>query len=331
MQPETNAGAAVQCMTCKAAAAYVFRGPCCPKGILTSTHPCHSLRCEAFCAAPDLTAAMDTATGKIDRLRKLLGQAVSTKRLVSAHAKRLGTASDTQMLRDQLNSLLAKLKEYLEQGAHVAAAASRAAMDEFSGSEPARLKHITNVQQMEKQLMSIANEYPTLVRNIAAKQEQSPARQSARQQQSQHQHQQEDVPLLDVDQRSSDANSAQPRDDQGQQQMQAQAQRSEVNQLEVQQLGQEIAERDRDIQHLVGSAIEIQQVAQDIAALIDHQATAVDQVAINIENVSHNVDSATNQVARAHARQRKFRIDCVGWVLIALGTITGTWLGLSLF
>lgn len=278
---------------------------------------------------------METATGKIDQLRKLLGQAVSTKRLVSAHAKRLGTASDTQMLRDQLNSLLAKLKEYLEQGGQVAAAASKAAMDEFSGSEPARLKHITNVQQMEKQLMSIANEYPTLVRNIAAKQEQSPPKQSARHQQSQQQ--QEEMPLLDVDQRYTDANGATTDSAQGsrpqqqqQQQLQAQMQRSEVNQLEVQQLGQEIQERDRDIQHLVGSAIEIQQVAQDIAALIDHQATAVDQVAVNIENVSHNVDRATEQVARAHARQRKFRIDCVGWILIALGVITGTWLGLSL-
>lgn len=276
---------------------------------------------------------MDTITGKIDQLRRLLGQAVSTKRLVSAHAKRLGTSSDTQMLRDQLNSLLAKLKDYLEQGGQVAAAASRAAMDEFSGAEPARMKHITNVQQMEKQLMSIANEYPTLVRNIAAKQEQAPARQSARQQQ--RQQLQEDLPLLDVEDRSTDAGEAQAGNGQApsqqQQQMQAQAQRREVSQLEVQQLGQEIQERDRDIQHLVGSAIEIQQVAQDIAALIDHQATAVDQVAVNIENVSHNVDRATEQVARAHARQRKFRIDCVGWVLIALGTITGTWLGLSLF
>ena len=255
----------------------------------------------------------------IAQLRQCLAQAVATKRTVNAHAKRLGTVSDTQNLRDQINNLLSRLKQTLEQGAEAAATASTSAMDDFQGPETIKLRHITNVQQMERELMSIANEYPALVRGIAAKQEQAPPRAKR-----DATRQPDEIPLLGMEDGSQESSS-------GHQQMQLQQQRQvEVNPLEVQQLSQDIHERDRDIQHLVGSAIEIQQVATDIASLIDHQATAVDQVAVNIENVSHNVDQGAEQIARAHARQRKFKIDCIGWVLIALGTICGIYVGVTL-
>jgi t-SNARE complex subunit (syntaxin) len=263
---------------------------------------------------------MESTAECINNLRQLLSQAVSTKRMVNAHAKRLGSVSDTQMLRNQLNTLLSRLKQQLEQGAEAASKASRSSTEEFNGPEAVRLRHITNVQQMEKQLMAIANEYPGLVRSIAAKQEQAPARprrEAAKP---------DEIPLLGME---DEAGSSQPRPP-DQQQAQLQQAHPEVNQLEVQQLSQDIQERDRDIHALVGSAIEIQQVAADIATLINHQATAVDQVAVNIDNVSHNVDRGAEQIARAHARQRKVRIDCVGWVLIVIGAVCGAYVGIEL-
>ena len=268
---------------------------------------------------------MEPTAESVGKLRELLSQAVATKRQVTSHSKRLGTISDTQLLRNQVNTLLSRLKEQLEQGAEAAAQASRATED-FDGSDNNRLRHITNVQQMERQLMAIANEYPALVRGIAAKQEQSSARVPARR----GGERADEIPLLGISGGDGDAGASSAGQ---QQQQQAQLQRpaqQEVNQLEVQQLSQDIHERDRDIQHLVGTTLEIQQVAADIACLIDHQATAVDQVAVNIENVSHNVDAGTEQVARAHARQRKFKIDCVGWVLIVLGLIAGVYVGILL-
>jgi hypothetical protein len=259
---------------------------------------------------------MEPTSDKIAQLRQLLSQCASAKRMATAHSKRLGTVSDTQMLRDQLNSMLSRLKHHLQQGGAAAAQASQAVL-EFSGPENVKSRYMTNVQQMERQLMAISNDYPALVRNIAAKQQEPlPTRRVATKA--------EDIPLLRL-------NSDLSERDTGQAQMQKQANQSvEVSQLEVQQVSQDIRERDQDIHELVGTAIEIQQVAADIASLIDHQAATVDQVAVHIENVSHNVDMGTEHITQARTRQRKFRIDCLGWVLIVLGVMLGAYIGLVL-
>lgn len=269
--------------------------------------------------------ADDDASASIAELRRLLAQAAATKRTVTSHSKRIGTVSDTPALRSQVNRMLARLKGELEQGAEAASRASKAVMEGYEeGPEPVKSRHLTNVQQMERQLMAIANEYPGLVRGIAAKQQQSEPRAPASRARA------DEIPLMGVSTSSQDGEAESPAQLQQQQQRQAQAQQQEVSQLEVQQLSQDVHERDRDIQELVGTALEIRQVAADIACLIEHQAPAVEQVAVNIENVSHNVDLGTEQIARAHVRQRKFRIDCLGWVLIILGTILGTYVGFFL-
>ena len=274
----------------------------------------------------------DDVTASISELRRLLAQAAATKRTVTSHSKRIGTVSDTQALRSQVNRMLARLKGELEQGAEAASRASKAVMEDHEeGHAPTRQRHLTNVQQMERQLIDIANEYPGLVRGIAAKQQQSEPRAPERANRARA----DEIPLMGVSTSSQDGEAQSPSQQQQQQQRQRQQQRQaqdqEVSQLEVQQLSQDIHERDRDIQELVGTALEIRQVAADIACLIEHQAPAVEQVAVNIENVSHNVDLGTEQIARAHARQRKFRIDCLGWVMIILGTILGTYIGFFLF
>lgn len=266
---------------------------------------------------------MESVSQRIAKLKEQLSHAAATKRMVVAHAKRLGTASDTQMLRDQVNGMLTKLKQHLEQGAEAATVASKAVLEDFTGPEPQKSRFVTNVQQMERQLMGIANEYPALVRSIAAKQQQDAPRPPAKRRSSRH----EETPLLGINGAPGEAEpseSSQPR------QLQQQEEKIDVSQLEVQQLGQDIRERDKEIHELVGSAVEIQQVAADIACLIDHQSAAVDQVAVHIENVSHNVDMGTEAVARARQRQRRFKIDCCGWALIALGTGMGLYVGLGL-
>jgi DNA-binding phage protein len=260
---------------------------------------------------------MDVASERINQLRQLLSQAASTRRLVSAHAKRLCTVSDTQMLRKHVNAMLSSLKQQLEQGAEVASQASQALLDDSSGPESVKARSMTNVQQMERQLMAIADEYPALLRSIAAKQQQEPPRPTPRR-----------STLSSEETRlhgTREKGTGMPGQQQAQVQEQAEAQ---MSRLEVQQIGQDIHERDQDIQELVGSALEVRQVAADIAQLIDHQSSAVDRVAVNMENVAQNVDMGTEQITRAHARQRKFRIDCLGWVLIVLGVILGVYVGL---
>lgn len=273
---------------------------------------------------------MEDTAESINELRRWLAQAAATKRTVTSHSKRLGTISDTQALRAQINKMVARLKDELERGAAAATKASKAVMDDMDGPEPVKARHLTNVQQMERQLMAIANEYPGLVRGIAAKQQQSAPREPERGSRARA----DEIPLMGVSVSSPDDESGSSGQQQQQQRhgpQQEQVQQQDVSKLEVQQLSQDVHERDRDIQELVGSALEIRQVAADIACLIEHQAPAVEQVAVNIENVSHNVDLGTEQIARAHARQRKFKIDCLGWVLIILGAILGTYVGFFAF
>jgi hypothetical protein len=269
---------------------------------------------------------MDDTSERISDLRRLLARVVATKRSVTSNSKRLGTVSDTLALRKQIVSMLSRLKQELEEGSEVAARASTAVMDASHASDIVRARHITNVQQMERQLMAIANDYPALVRGIAAKQHQSAPRSPTRRGVAHH----GSVPLLGVAGTSEEESTAEG--GQQQQQLGQQQERSEqdVSHLEVQQLSQDIRERDRDIQELVGTALDIRQVAADIACLIDHQATAVNQVADNMESVSHYVDMGTEQVARAHARQKKFTIGCIEWVLIALGIVVGLYIGFLL-
>jgi t-SNARE complex subunit (syntaxin) len=267
---------------------------------------------------------MDDTSERISNLRRLLAQVVATKRSVTSHSKRLGTVSDTPALRKQIVSMLSRLKHELEEGSEAAARASTAVMDEFHGSETVRARHITNVQQMERQLMAIANDYPALVRGIAAKQQHSAPRSPTRRDWSDR----GAIPLLGMAGTAHEESAIEDNQQQQQQLGQQQEQGAQdASPLEVQQLSQDIRERDRDIQELVGSVLEIRQVAADIACLIDHQATAVNQVADNMESASHYVDMGTEQVAQAHARQRKFAIGCIGWVLIALGVVVGLYLG----
>jgi t-SNARE complex subunit (syntaxin) len=103
-----------------------------------------------------------------------------------------------------------------------------------------------------------------------------------------------------------------------------------VSHLEAQQLGQEIMERDRDIHTLVGDTVEMQQVAADIAALIEEQGGAVDQVAVTIQDVAHNIDRGTEQLERARSRQRRFRMDLCSWICVVLGVVCGLYVGFLL-
>lgn len=75
----------------------------------------------------------------------------------------------------------------------------------------------------------------------------------------------------------------------------------------------------------------MRQVAADIAALIDHQAGAVDQVAVHIDATAHNVARGAGEIERAHARQRRLRMDCCSWAAIVLGVAAGIYVGFFFF
>lgn len=135
---------------------------------------CNDIAIVTRCLLADLV--MMTVNQRVAKLREQLSQATATKRLIVSHAKRLGTVSDTQMLRDQLNGRVSQLKQHLEQGAQAASAASESILQDDSLIDTQKATHVTTVQQMERQLMSVANEYPGLVRSIAAKQQEAPPR-----------------------------------------------------------------------------------------------------------------------------------------------------------
>lgn len=260
-------------------------------------------------------APPNSAEQALQSLQRSLREVVSSKSLVLSHAKRISSPTDTQMLRQQLNQLLVRLKQQLEEGSAAATTASRALMNVTDVGDSRYAQQITSLQQMERQLMQVANEYPALVKHVAEKEQKSPPQPPPRLQKNP-----EELPLL--------ANAGQS-ESSSLLQAHVQTQVQSVSQTEAQQLGQELQERDRDIHQLVGTAVEIQQVAADIAALIDHQGAAVDQVAVQIGDVAQHIEMGAEQVEIARARQRKFRIDFCGWMCIVVGVICGLYLGFS--
>lgn len=260
-------------------------------------------------------APQKSAEQALQSLQGSLRNVVATKSLVLSHAKRISSPSDTQMLRQQLNQLLARLKEQLEEGSAAATTASRALMNVTDVGDSRYAQQITSLQQMERQLMQVANEYPALVKHVAEKEQKSPPQPPPRLAKNP-----EEMPLLASGAQSDHGSS---------QQAQAQAQVQSISQMEAQQLGQELQDRDRDIHQLVGTAVEIQQVAADIAALIEHQGAAVEQVSVQIGDVAQNIEMGAEQVEIARARQRKFKIDFCGWICILVGVVCGLYLGFS--
>lgn len=260
-------------------------------------------------------AASNSAQEALQSLQKSLRNVVATKSLVLSHAKRISSPTDTQMLRQQLTHLLERLKEQLEEGSAAATTASRALMNVTDVGDSRYAQQMTSLQQMERQLMQVANEYPALVKHVAEKEQKSPPQPPPRLRKSP-----DEMPLL-TSGGNGESSSSSP-----QARAQAQMEVQPVSQMEAQQLGQELQERDRDIHQLVGTAVEIQQVAAEIAALIEHQGAAVDQVAVQIGDVAQNIEMGADQVDIARARQRKFKIDLCGWLCIVAGTVCGLYL-----
>eukprot|EP01025_Chloroclados_australasicus_P013508 TRINITY_DN16358_c0_g1_i1.p1 TRINITY_DN16358_c0_g1~~TRINITY_DN16358_c0_g1_i1.p1 ORF type:complete len:257 (+),score=26.03 TRINITY_DN16358_c0_g1_i1:73-843(+) len=251
---------------------------------------------------------MDKADASVSELMTRLQSIRNTRALITKLSNSLGRSPEVER---QLMEQMSALKRMIEDAEKAAQSATKLAV-QTEGSQT----RLLTVQDMSRDLMRYAEEYEGLVRSVAQKRRNLGSNNTTARSTSPKTELQ---PLLNGPGSEGQAQSL------GQQQQQ-QAQSSSVSLVQAQQMGQELEERARDIDHLVDTAVEVNQVAADIAYLIDSQENAVTQVAVNMEGISHHVDSGAQEVSRANARQRRYRVPCLGWLLMALGILAGVWL-----
>ncbi|CAN6861297.1 unnamed protein product [Brassica oleracea] len=77
------------------------------------------------------------------------------------------------------------------------------------------------------------------------------------------------------------------------------------------------AEREREIQQVLGSVNDLAQIMKDLSALVIDQGTIVDRIDYNIQNVSTSVEEGYKQLQKAERTQREgAMVKCATILLI---------------
>lgn len=77
------------------------------------------------------------------------------------------------------------------------------------------------------------------------------------------------------------------------------------------------AEREREIQQVLGSVNDLAQIMKDLSALVIDQGTIVDRIDYNIQNVSSSVEEGYKQLQKAERTQREgAMVKCATILLI---------------
>lgn len=67
----------------------------------------------------------------------------------------------------------------------------------------------------------------------------------------------------------------------------------------------EIQQRNKDIDHIASSIVELSQLFQDLQSLVITQGTLVDRIDYNIENMGHDIRAAVQELNTASATQKR--------------------------
>ncbi|CAH8273437.1 unnamed protein product [Arabidopsis lyrata] len=78
------------------------------------------------------------------------------------------------------------------------------------------------------------------------------------------------------------------------------------------------AEREREIQQVLGSVNDLAQIMKDLSALVIDQGTIVDRIDYNVQNVSTSVEEGYKQLQKAERTQREGAMVKCATILLAL-------------
>lgn len=78
------------------------------------------------------------------------------------------------------------------------------------------------------------------------------------------------------------------------------------------------AEREREIQQVLGSVNDLAQIMKDLSALVIDQGTIVDRIDYNIQNVSSSVEEGYKQLQKAERTQREGAMVKCATILLVL-------------
>ncbi|XP_069175375.1 syntaxin-16 isoform X2 [Procambarus clarkii] len=75
---------------------------------------------------------------------------------------------------------------------------------------------------------------------------------------------------------------------------------------------QQVQERDRTVQHILQSTVQLNQLFRDVAQLVSEQGTILDRIDFNVEHAAIKVEDGAKQLKRAEHYQRKNRnMKCI--------------------
>lgn len=78
------------------------------------------------------------------------------------------------------------------------------------------------------------------------------------------------------------------------------------------------AEREREIQQVLGSVNDLAQIMKDLSALVIDQGTIVDRIDYNVQNVSTSVEEGYKQLQKAERTQREGAMVKCATILLVL-------------
>ncbi|XP_041422598.1 t-SNARE domain-containing protein 1-like isoform X2 [Xenopus laevis] len=201
----------------------------------------------------------------------------------------LGTASDTQELRDRLHSTQQETNNTI-----TSSTKSIRQLSEFvRGSSRDRLQ----LDRIKSQLSDIIQRYGVVQKKIADKSksllsaEQKNIKQSPR------------TPFSDLADDEKIFNG-------GDEEWQSQKQTQDLTEFSEEDLDQ-IRQKEEAVKQIESDMIDVNQIMKDLASIVYEQGDTIDSIEANIETASSNVESANRQLAKASQHQRRnLRMAC---------------------